>query len=88
MDEHFFAEISIGDRCDNGANLSQDFLICRIDLRIFLDLPLQLFNRLRVSQGIQCSFGSGLLVCKLRLNSIDELFLCPNLLCLLVDVFS
>lgn len=42
VDEYLFAEISLCDSSDNGANLSEDLLVGLVDLGILLDLALEL----------------------------------------------
>lgn len=52
MDEDLLAEVSIRDGGDDGADLSKHLLVGSVDLRIFLDLSLQLFYRLGVSKSV------------------------------------
>lgn len=88
MYKHFLAQVAVRHRSDDGAYFSQHLLVCGIDLRILLDLPLQLLYVRRVAESVQCCFGGVLLVRKLRRDAINKVALASNLLRLLVDMLA
>ena len=88
MYQDLFAQVSIRNRSYDCANFPQHFLIGRIDLRILLNLPLQLLDTRRVTQSVQCSLRRALLRVQLRFDGVDEVALTLDFLCLLVDVFA